>query len=1115
MTTELPFESTSHLVAHLLREIESSLRAALEPYKERDEDARAEAAAEETSEETGDKESKHKPDIRAVLKGLNIPDSDPVAGAWLRLAGRDGYGLHSRAHRDNLSGPRPVDDDYRRFWDEMESVLDVVLERFESRYLDTHRVLDELLARRAPTKQDAKKLQLNVPNNPVAFGYFFNRLNDTAWLKPLRAKKLFDHPQPPVRDDERGVISYPVWPQSRYLIRMAAVDNQDVRQTVFDIAVSLETDNVSIHEDLIDVAVALPAALAAGLAEREAAWVERQRHLFGLLPEKLGKLVAHLARGGQADVALNLARRALAILPDPQAAEKESRSLVLSYRPVSRMDEWHYALILKHALPALTEAAGARAMALFCDLLETAINFTRRNEEGDGDEDYSYIWRRGIEHHHQHGFRDVLVTAVRKAGELIAETDAGRVPELVEILEARRWLVFRRLALHLLRFSPQQARALVVERLTDKSNFDRHGLWHEYVLLSRAHFADLTEEQRNLILGWIDAGEDLEAVKARREQWDGTKLTDEEAERSEKYRKLRLLKPLRDVLPDAWGRRYEEWVAETEEPEHAEYASPPTQVRWGFGSPKSEEEISSESVDEVAAFLAKWQRPTDDPMSQSPEGLGRNLTSTVGAEPERFASRAEIFRGLDPTYVRSFVTGLKNAARQSKTFSWGPILSLCRWVMEQPREIPERATADGVEQDRDWGPARAEIADLLSTGFESEVAGIPFNLRDEAWGVLESITGDSDPTPEQEEKAGDDTDWFQMSVNTARGEAIHAVVRYALWTRRHLDEGAGGGERSSPGFDEMPEVREVLDRHLDPECDPSPAIRSIYGQWFPWLATLDARWAEQSLPRVFPSGEENRRLRDAAWDAYVVYTEPYDHAVGLLHNEYVRSIEQLGSRPRSDSRGAERPDERLAEHLMLIYKNGRTNLEDGSLLTYFYEKAPDDLRSHAFWFVGSGLSEAPTVHPEVLERFEALWERRVEAARGAQSPAPSKEELTATGHLFASRKFDDARSIVRLKRALELSGWAEPDHMVVEHLAELAAEHPMLAVECLGYMVEGDQEGWGTRYWSGHAREVLVAALNSSDETARESAVALINRLGARGFGEEFRDLLPAATGSR
>ena len=406
MATDPPFESTTHLVAHLIRELESSLRYALEPYKNRPEGHKP---REEKPKELGEG---HKDDIRALLRGLDIPEDDPVAVAWLKMAGK----VQSLAHRDNLAPPRPVNEKYRQFWDQTTDILFVVLDRLESRYLESLPYLDTLLAIERPTREDAKKLQLYAPNNPATYGYFFHWNNNPAWLRPLRSQKIFAHPQEPIREDVKdGIrITYPPWPQSRYLVRMAASDDADVQQTVLEIALTIETENIAIHMDLADVGNALLASKASKLAEKAVTWIGKHKQLFYLLPEKLGRLIAHLAEGGEVDAALRLARCVLAVLPNPRAEEDKDSIWRIHREPVSHLENWDYQHVLTLALPSLVAVGGVRALEMFCDLLEIAINFYEGDVTPEETNEHSSIWREDLGSRGHDHVKDYLVSAVRK-----------------------------------------------------------------------------------------------------------------------------------------------------------------------------------------------------------------------------------------------------------------------------------------------------------------------------------------------------------------------------------------------------------------------------------------------------------------------------------------------------------------------------------------------------------------------------------------------------------------------------------------------------------------------------------------------------------------------------
>src|SRR5260370_24139920 len=169
MAAEPPFETTTHLMGHCLREIESALRDVLKPAVANSSDSSTKKNM------TGEERYKH--DIITILDGLEIPETDEIAQLWLRLPGRESpFALHRHPHRANLTRPRPFDQDFQAFWREIEAVFDSILENVESRYLSSHRLIDALLSADTPTGADMDTLQKAVPSNLVALRSFFEQL---------------------------------------------------------------------------------------------------------------------------------------------------------------------------------------------------------------------------------------------------------------------------------------------------------------------------------------------------------------------------------------------------------------------------------------------------------------------------------------------------------------------------------------------------------------------------------------------------------------------------------------------------------------------------------------------------------------------------------------------------------------------------------------------------------------------------------------------------------------------------------------------------------------------------------------------------------------------------
>jgi hypothetical protein len=939
------------------------------------------------------------------------------------------------------------------------------------------------------------------------YRYFFDRLENPEWVLPLKSKGFFHNPPKPQHDEARGTIGFPPWPESRYLARVAFLRPELVRDIILEIP---ETENVRVYEDLADALLNMPTELAAQLLEKAKTWARSPYQ--SILPEKLSKLVAHLAKGGKVNEALDLARILLEILPDPKYERKTEKEEIyrLSPQPRARFDTWHYEQILKKDFPELVKAGGIRVFNLLCDLLETTIRLSRRRDDDEGPEDYSYIWRRAVEDHEQnqhHGLNDILVSAVRDAAELIAQTNMSNVAELVSILESRPWRIFHRVALYLLGRFPSAEPDLLAAHLTNRSWFDNVGVRHEYAVLIAEQFGRLTQEQRQVILGWIEQGPNLEKFKESENQSTGKWPTDEVANRYRKIWQRDRLAWFKTQLPEDWRHRYDTLVAECGEPEHPDFPAWVSSGWVGPTSPKSAEDLKAMSIPQLVTFLQTW-RPPDDHFAPSPEGLGRQLTTIISEDPVRFAQGAQQFQGLDPTYVRSAIRGIEEACKAKKTFDWTSILQLCHWIVTQPREIPGRQVTRG-DADLDWGGSRQAVARLLSSGFDEEAVEIPSGLKQQVWEVLKPLTDDPEPIPEYEAQyGGSNMDPATLSINTVRGEAMHTVIRYALWARRHLEKLPNSKEKLARGFEEMPEVREVLDKHLELSRDPSLAVRAVYGQWFPWLALLDRNWARDRVSKIFPLDESQRALRDAAWETYIIFCHPYDDVLEVLRDQYAFAVEHVETEA-EEKRQLDDPDRHLAEHLMTFYWRGKLDLDDPEgLLAKFWQKVSDGLRSYALEFIGRSLYHTKDPVPsKILQRAKLQWERRLAIAKGTSKPAEHKGEMAAFGWWFISGKFDDNWAFNQLAEALKIAGKIDPDHIVVERLAALVNVMPKQAVQCLEAIVKGDREGWGIYGWQEHARTILTTALRSADSEAATSAENLIHYLGSKGYFE-FRDLL-------
>ena len=220
----------------------------------------------------------------------------------------------------------------------------------------------------------------------------------------------------------------------------------------------------------------------------------------------------------------------------------------------------------------------------------------------------------------------------------------------------------------------------------------------------------------------------------------------------------------------------------------------------------------------------------------------------------RFSKSASAFTGLEPVYIRSVFSGLRDALRNGQRISWGPTLDVAAWVVDQPLG---RLQPDWVREDRDpgWDWTWAEIGRLLDEGLTDRPNRIPRSMTGQVRALALRLTDHPDPTPESEAQyGGSNMDPHMLSINTTRGTAAHTLIRLAWWEKQVL-----GRKRLEA------HVKAALQRLATPGEEPSLAVHSVFGMWFGTLSWLDPEWATSLVDRIFPSAAELESFWWAAW----------------------------------------------------------------------------------------------------------------------------------------------------------------------------------------------------------------------------------------------------------
>jgi hypothetical protein len=922
-----------------------------------------------------------------------------------------------------------------------------------------------------------------IRRNPANYAYFFDQLKEPDWIEPLRAIGRFKHPPSAIRKDNS--IAFPPWPEGEYLLRMASLRPETVKNVLLEVPVS---DNSRVHEYALEAAVEMPPVVSAEISRKEAKWTETQNVLYMLLPQKIGRLVVHLASGGEVNAALELAQATLRIRA-PKVDHVKAKSKSPWRQPsnaVSRLAKWDYDTFLSTCIPALMSKKPAATFQFLCRQLDFGIQTYRSESAGAEEEDFSAIWRPYIEFPNLHDFKESLVTGVRDASLQLAESEAGLESALTE-LRRHEWRVFRRLEHFVLSRSPIVRLEQVCDVLVRRENFQsRHNDREFYSLLSQ-WLPKSPVSVQEAVFSILRNGPDLDGYKNR---FEAQGMGEPELSKALAIRKrawqLEWIRDLACPLP-----------ADLDEVRRGETGnSPPVVVEGvtrGQPSPLTPSDILAMSSESFTTYLATW-RPGTEFGQPTKAGLGDTLRQAVSEDPAKLSEHLRGLIGGEPTYVRSVLDGLSYGISVGKKADISVTLDLCLYaITEVIAEAP--GEKDAVDEDPGWDYTADSVARLIANCLAKEES-LPLDIshRTAIWRIIELVAqagnNNADGTADNVESELAST----LSRADIRTEVIDAAVRYGLWVRKRLPETPA--DRSA-----VPELFDLLNRAVDPNARTTRGIREDLGHWLPQISYLDEAWLGENEQQLFPTEERLLPIFRYTWQSFILTTQPFQAVFKPLRGTYRRAVGLMDSWPekvRKDINAG------LARHLLRLFAWG-TEPDDSDILQGFWVAAKNDVLEEGFRDIGFGMYDSKEVLEESIQaRLMHLWDLRLEAA--APKPSTHREELGAFGFWFVSDTLPLAWRIKTLLRILHLTKTVHPSHLVVNKLADVCDRDPLASVEVLGLLVSGDNEGYEAFGWGESPKIILASALKAGGESAT-LARQLIQQLMVRGH-HSYRILL-------
>ncbi len=1028
-----------------MREVESAVRQVLRTLPE---------AARKIRDAAAKGGKVHALEVDGVLHALDLVQDD-VARQWGTFVGDGSW--HAVAHRNDLRGPRTLDDVFSLRFELFVDVLATVLDAAEANYSSIVEHIDTIASKDKPDDNDINLLVTYLAPGVTALAQVFGKLS-AEWLVPLRDRGAFSDP-PDVQFFEGGSFTFPSWPQAAYLRRIAPERPDDVATVIEGVPV---VDNESVHLAFVLAAIQLPPPQAARVAIHESRWLGSHDWEGGLLSDAVQKLVVYLISGGERAAAVDLLRASLSLTRREKAEPWHAHQ--------ARMSSWEYEGLLDGTLGPLATADRESAKALLIELI-------------DRGSDESSNWRSAIEDSRQNVGDDpvdLLLVHLRKLYETICEEgDGAATRTAVAELEGLGRPIYGRLALYLLGRHGGRAPELVVERATDLILLNSTEHFHELSSMIRDQFGALGPDEQERVVMALRANSSEESIRSIL----GADVSDGDVQRYGRACLVRWFAVLGDNRPPEVDREYEALTG-GHAPEHPTFLSWLGEVRSGPNPPRRAAELAQLPDTELLEFLRSWRPSNEDVFAPSRRGLALEVKACASRDPTRFSRLARDLRELHERYGSCLLIGLHEAAQASEkrtpegkpfVFDWPSVMDLSEWIVAHADvEIsPGDERRDSAE---DWEAARRSVVDVvLDAALHEKELGE--NIQ-RAWRLLGNVLHDRDPT--EARVSASRMDDATLAINTVRGQALHAAIALAA----HLDELGNDAARLM-----RDEVLDAALRRAHPSEEHARAVRAVIAQRLNTICALDRTRACSVVEVLFPGDDVGSW--GTLWEAFLHWNGPTRDVFEIARTKYeatVTSIAKLSHKGADD----------LADHLTWLAAWGVVDASANGVMRSFLEVASSSSRHKALESLGRALHRSKDpIDDAALRRVVALWEAW-EAA-----PRTDEADLAAFGWWFSSTALAPTWTLPVLERVLVKTGGSlDWDHDVAKRLAALAGTFPAEVAVCLARFVDGGNASRVSRCASSIRGTLVTLSSAGHGQVARSVA----SRLVARGWSD-FRDL--------
>ena len=853
-----------------------------------------------------------------------------------------------------------------------------------------------------PTNEMIEKALASVKTE-VERQYFFSRLKNPLWIKPLVKCGYFESP-PKVKHLPENLIQTPNWPELQYLKNVSIEAAQEVTGIIQGLP---ETDNPTVYRSIIDIALKLPVKYSIGLQSKIYESFECLNITTYLLSHNYLKLLKYWAEENQMSSALTLLKKLLEFKPDPEAKEKikkkrlaerkfdnnmtvseflsqddstqkqQLKYLKIKLEPKPNFNEWEYSKILTKGVPLLIEIAPYDVACTLIDIVNQVFSLMYPYEIND--DDPSYIWCPRVDHlcSGSPSQKEHLIFTLASVCEKVYQKNPDYIQKLDELLRRSRWSVFQRIRQYLYSLYPnEQTRTWIREEILKYKDYHQHEYDYELqkmIQSAAVHFGtDLTDllirNELTQVFEKILSGPSQENFK----RWCELKqidFTEDDFKKRKDYFQSMQFNPFKSVLFGKYKEIFQQLKAKNAKQISDEDYSPIPDLHVGYVShysPKSKEELAKLPDQELLNYINQWENESFDRETFKKiniDGLAKefqivfqeHIIQDVKRLNFWIENRDQIQR---PIYIKAILKGQQISITDSigQLEQW---FDFCKWVLSHNDEDQKEDVtySDESKENPSWQSSRRAVFEFIEDSIK-KINKQNLNLEELKLqyiiDILKTLCTQFDKRLDKNMKTQKSVnDYYFEAVNSTKSRALEQLIQLGYYLR----------EQNKKAFLEVLsflEKERLKDNVKYPLTLPEYAILGFcYGGYY-----SNQEWMAKNKSQLFPQEQ---------WEKWyvafgmVLQKTPHSDILKVLKDDFVFAINKLNQIKSRDSDDRKGMVDDMGRHLWLYYLWDKYPLKK-SLLERFYEKADKKHWKNLFELIGRQLKNHSNEFDENMKK---------------------------------------------------------------------------------------------------------------------------------------------------